>query len=114
MEYINVIVGCAFLAAAIVNLIGPQMIRAEFKRWGYPDWLRVSVAIVEFAGAVLLFAPRTQLFGASILLLIMVGILVSFIRSREWMRMQYPFVLLFLLVTIVQHAHAHAHGPAGL
>jgi uncharacterized membrane protein YphA (DoxX/SURF4 family) len=108
MEYTNIIVGCAFFAAAIVNLIGPQVIRAEFKRWGYPDWLRMLVATVEFVGAILLIAPRTQLFGASILLLIMLGILVSFVRSREWMRMQYPFVLLFLLVAIVQHTHGQA------
>ena len=102
MEHVSIIVACAFLAAAIVNLKGPQTIRAEFTKWGYPDWLRMTVATVEFVGSILLFIPRTQWLGASILLVVTLGILVSFTRSKEWMRMQYPFVLLFLLVAILQ------------
>jgi uncharacterized membrane protein YphA (DoxX/SURF4 family) len=102
MEYVRIIVACAFLAAAIVNLKGPQTIRAEFEKWGYPDWFRMTIATVEAVGSVLMFIPRTQLVGASILLLVTLGILVSFSRSKEWMRMQYPFVLLLLLVTILQ------------
>ncbi|MDE1005492.1 MAG: DoxX family protein [Paraburkholderia fungorum] len=105
MEYVNIIVACAFLAAAIVNLKGPQAIRAEFTKWGYPDWLRVGVAAAEFVGAILLAVPRTQWLGAAILLVLTLGILVSFTRSKEWMRMQYPFVLLFLLVAILQQSH---------
>ncbi|NPT43080.1 DoxX family membrane protein [Paraburkholderia sp. 1N] len=106
MEYVNIIVVCAFLAAAVVNLIGPQTIRAEFAKWGYPDWLRMTVATAEFVGSILLFIPRTQWLGASILLVVTLGILVSFTRSKEWMRMQYPFVLLFLLVAILEQTLA--------
>lgn len=102
MEYVSIIVACSFLAAAVVNLKGPQAIRAEFIKWGYPDWLRMTVATVEFVGSILLFIPRTQWLGASILLVITLGILVSFTRSKEWMRMQYPFVLFFLLVAILR------------
>ena len=101
MNYVNLIIAFAFLAAAIVNLIGPPAIRAEFKKWGYPGWLRVTVATAELAGAILLLAPRAHWFGASILLVLTLGILVSFARSKEWMRMQYPLVLLFLLATNV-------------
>jgi uncharacterized membrane protein YphA (DoxX/SURF4 family) len=113
MEYVNLIIALAFLAAAIVNLSGPPAIRAEFAKWGYPAWLRVAVATVELIGSILLVTPRTQWLGASILLAVTLGILVSFTRSKEWMRMQYPFVLLFLLVAILQQAHVSGRVLAG-
>ncbi|RKF49910.1 DoxX family protein [Paraburkholderia fungorum] len=106
MEYVNIIVACAFFAAAVVNLTGPQTIRTEFTKWGYPGWFRVGVATLEFIGAILLVVPGAQWLGASILLVLTLGILVSFTRSKEWMRMQYPFVLLFLLAAILQQSHA--------
>jgi uncharacterized membrane protein YphA (DoxX/SURF4 family) len=101
MNYVNLIIAFAFLAAATVNLIGPPAIRAEFTKWGYPGWFRVTVATVELVGSILLFAPGAHWLGASILLVLTLGILASFARSKEWMRMQYPLVLLFLLATNV-------------
>jgi len=98
MEYVKIIIACAFLSASVVNLVGPNVIRAEFAKWGYPDWSRVTIAIVELVGSLLLFVARTQWLGALILLVVTLGVLLSFVRSREWMRMQYPLVLLFLLI----------------
>ncbi|MEW9586187.1 DoxX family protein [Paraburkholderia sp. DGU8] len=98
MKYVIFIVSCAFLSAGIVNLIGPSVIRAEFKKWGYPNWLRLVVALVELIGALSLLLPATRFIGASILLVVILGVIISFVRSREWMKMQYPLVLLFLLV----------------
>ncbi|NPT59774.1 DoxX family protein [Paraburkholderia elongata] len=113
MKYVNLIIALAFLAAGIVNLTGPPAIRAEFEKWGYPGWFRVAIATVELGGSILLFTPGTQWLGASILLVVTLGILVSFSRSKEWMRMQYPFVLLFLLVAILQQAHVSGRVFAG-
>jgi len=106
MAYVNLIIAFAFLSAAIVNLAGPQVIRAEFAKWGYPDWLRVTVSAVELGGAILLCITRTQWLGALMLLVVTLGILVSFTRSKEWMRMQYPFVLFLLLAAILRQPHA--------
>ncbi|WP_206997101.1 DoxX family protein [Trinickia mobilis] len=106
MEYVNIIIACAFLSAGVVNLIGPRVIRAEFEKWGYPDGFRVTIAIVELVGSLLLFVTRTQWFGAFVLLVVTLGVLVSFARSREWMRMQYPLVLFFLLIVTLNQTYA--------
>lgn len=113
MAYVNLIIAFAFLSAAIVNLAGPQAIRAEFAKWGYPDWLRVTVSAVELAGSVLLLMTRTQWLGALLLLVITLGILVSFARSKEWMRVQYPCVLLLLLVASLQQTYASGQALPG-
>jgi hypothetical protein len=63
MEYVNIIVVCAFLAAAVVNLIGPQPIRAEFAKWGYPDWLRITVATAEFVGSIVVHTQNAVAWG---------------------------------------------------
>ncbi|MGV2293313.1 DoxX family protein [Trinickia sp. YCB016] len=105
MEPMILITAAAFLSAGIVNLVGPAIIRSEFAKWRYPDWFRVTIAVAELTGAVLLFFKNTQWLGAAMLLMITLGVLVSFARSKEWMRMQYPFVLFFLLTTILQHTH---------
>lgn len=98
MEYVNLIVAGAFLSAGIVNLTGPSVIRAEFGKWGYPNGFRVVVALVESGGSLLLLMTKTRFIGNSILLVVILGVLVSFVRTREWMKIQYPLVLLFLLV----------------
>ena len=61
--------------------------------------------IVELTGAVFLLMPAMRLIGASILLAVILGVLVSFVRSREWMKMQYPLVLLFLLVVTLTQTY---------
>jgi len=101
MEYVKTIIAGAFLIAGIINLSGPAMVRAEFAKFGYPDWLRMTVAATEVLGSILLLMKGTQWLGASILLAVTLGVLLSLLRSREWMRMQYPFVLLFLLVVLL-------------
>lgn len=42
-----------------------------FASWGYPTWLSKMVGVIEVAGAVLIFIPRTTLHGAVILALTM-------------------------------------------
>ena len=105
MKYINVIVACAFLSAGIVNLIGPTIIRAEFAKWGYPNWFRLTIAMVELVGSLLLFMTKTQSIGAAVLLAVTLGVLVTFVRSKEWMKTQYPLVLFFLLIVALSQTY---------
>ncbi|CAG2155252.1 hypothetical protein LMG31506_05348 [Cupriavidus yeoncheonensis] len=106
MAYVKFILAFAFLSAAAVNLAGPNAIRAEFAKWGYPDWFRVAVSAVELGGAILLCIAGAEWAGASVLLVVTLGILMSFTRSKEWMRMQYPLVLFLLLATVLRQPHA--------
>ena len=44
-----------------------------FRHWGYPDWFRVTIGVLELAAVVLLALGRTAAFGALIILAVMLG-----------------------------------------
>jgi len=44
-----------------------------FRIWGYPDWFRILVGVLEVGGALLLLYGRTAAVGALIILVVMLG-----------------------------------------
>jgi putative oxidoreductase len=44
-----------------------------FRHWGYPDWFRVTVGVVELAAVALLLMGRTAAFGAILIVVVMLG-----------------------------------------
>ena len=44
-----------------------------FRHWGYPDWFRVTIGVLELAGVLLLLLGRTAAFGALIIIAVMLG-----------------------------------------
>ncbi len=46
---------------------------AAFRHWGYPDWFRVTIGVLELAGVLLLLLGRTAAFGALIIIAVMLG-----------------------------------------
>lgn len=46
---------------------------AAFRGWGYPDWFRVTIGLVELAAVALLLLGRTAAFGALLIICVMLG-----------------------------------------
>lgn len=90
-----------FLWAGALNLTGPSFVRAEFDKWGYPAFMRIAVGLVEISAAAMLFWPHGQRSGAAIGGVVLVGVVVSLLRTREWLRLEYPAVLLVACVLLV-------------
>ena len=44
-----------------------------FRHWGYPDWFRVTIGILELSAVALLLLGRTAAFGAIIIIVVMLG-----------------------------------------
>lgn len=44
-----------------------------FRHWGYPDWFRMLIGILELGAALLLLLGRTAAFGAIIIIVVMLG-----------------------------------------
>ena len=51
------LLGVFFLIGGGVNIVAPAPIRAEFQRWGVPDWFHFLVGGLELAAAIMLFVP---------------------------------------------------------
>jgi putative oxidoreductase len=46
---------------------------AAFRHWGYPAWFRILVGIAELGGCAMLLWGRTAVFGALLLIAVMLG-----------------------------------------
>lgn len=44
-----------------------------FRHWGYPDWFRIMIGILELGAVVLLALGRTAAFGAIVIIVVMLG-----------------------------------------
>ena len=44
-----------------------------FRHWGYPDWFRVLIGVLELSAVALLISGRGAVFGAIIIICVMLG-----------------------------------------
>ena len=70
---LSVLLAGVFLAAGVPKLIGaePLILQAAAMR-GFPEWIRIVVAVVEVIGAIGLLIPATSAVAATLLALLMV------------------------------------------
>jgi uncharacterized membrane protein YphA (DoxX/SURF4 family) len=70
---LSVLLAAVFLAAGVPKLIGaePLILQAAAMR-GFPEWIRIVVAVVEVIGAIGLLIPATSAVSATLLALLMV------------------------------------------
>jgi putative oxidoreductase len=71
----------------------------DFHRWGYPDWFRIVVGIVELTSMALLLIPRLAGYGASLFAAVMLGAIFTHATHNESSRL--PFNLLLLALSLV-------------
>ncbi len=48
-----------------------------FRHWGYPGWFRLTIGVVEVVAAALMLWGRTAVFGALIIVGVMVGAMAT-------------------------------------
>ena len=46
---------------------------AAFRHWGYPDWFRVMIGVMELSGVALMLLGRTAALGALLIVTVMLG-----------------------------------------
>ena len=44
-----------------------------FRFWGYPDWFRIAIGVIELAAVLLLLWARSAIVGASFIIVVMLG-----------------------------------------
>jgi putative oxidoreductase len=101
---LKILTAAAFLAAGIAKLMGAEMMVATFDAIGVGQWFRVVTGLIEVGGAVLLFTPGKQGFGAGALMVTMLGAMASHILILGVATMP-PSIVLFVLTAIITYAH---------
>jgi len=74
---LKILVALAFLAAGIAKLSGAPMMVAVFDAVGLGQWFRYLTGLIEITGAVLLFVPGRQSWGAGLLVATMTGAVIA-------------------------------------
>src|SRR5262245_55564097 len=74
-----------------------------FRHWGYPDWFRVTIGIMELTAVVLLLLGRTAAFGAILIILVMLGAEAThliFDRGQHMTSEVVPLVLATIVLVV--------------
>lgn len=81
------LLGAMFLMAGTGKVLGSNMHKEAFAKWGYPQWFRVVTGLVEVVAAVLLIVGYwyeiVALIGASMLVAIGIGGVITHIRVKD-------------------------------
>jgi DoxX-like family len=69
-----------------------------FRRWGYPDWIRITLGCIELAAATLLLWKPGRWLGTQIMIAVMGGAIATLVshdelpgRSARWPSLAYCF-----------------------
>ena len=96
-DILPILLAAVLAWAGCLNLAAPEFIRAEFRAWGYSDRFRQMVGALEWIAAAALLLQPLRPIGCAIAIAIMLGVLVTLFWQRQFMRLEYPLVLMALL-----------------
>jgi putative oxidoreductase len=77
-----------------------------FRNWGYPDWFRVTIGVIELAGVALMLAGRTAAIGAIFIIVVMLGGMgthIVFDGGRHMTSEVVPLVLASIVLAFRRH-----------
>ena len=76
-----------------------------FRHWGYPDWFRMLIGVVELSGVALLLLGRTAALGALLLICVMLGAMATHVAFDGGRHMTSEVVPLTLstIVLVMRH-----------
>ena len=96
---LSVALALVFLAAGATKFRSPQW-ELRFSGWGYPEWFRIAVGILEVGCATLLLLPRARPWAALVLTTLMLGAAATHLLHGETPRIVVNLVLAALLMVV--------------
>ncbi len=98
---LRLLLAAFFVLVAIKNLAGDEAMASDFARWGYPDWFRVTTAVLQLAGAALLLSPSVSFHGAALLGCVLFGAVATHAIHDPPMALLSPVVFLGLVAPVL-------------
>lgn len=104
---ITILAAFAFVVVGEGKFRDPFWLKA-FPRWGYSNAFRMLIGVLEITGGLLLVVPRTALYGAILISIIMLGAVETLVRFHE--RMAAP-VFWIVIVSLIGYARRRQAWP---
>jgi uncharacterized membrane protein YphA (DoxX/SURF4 family) len=92
---LSILLAALFVFAGAGKVIGLPEMAEGFRGYGYPDWFRVLVGVIEVVCGVGLLIPKVAIDAASFLVIVMVGAVVTELLVGESV---FPPLIALLLV----------------
>jgi hypothetical protein len=86
-----------------VQLIGPRFVRDAYRRWDYPQRLRLVTGVLDLAAALMLVLPALRGWGIAVAAILTFGSVIIFLSHRQY---RYAVPAIGLMVALVPAALA--------
>jgi len=111
---LSILIAIIFFMAGAFKLSGQKRSVENFRRWNYPASIRLAGGLFEVTGATLLLVPSLTLYGAVLLLGVMLmAIYTHIVRERIPRNAIGPLILLILIVVTGLLRGSTTIGPGG-
>jgi uncharacterized membrane protein YphA (DoxX/SURF4 family) len=92
-----VVVGLFFMMNGFFKASGADQAVTTFQSYGYADWFRVLIGVIELAGGLALMFRKTFFYAAVLLTVVLVGAVVTHINHSESAMLPMPLALIVIL-----------------
>jgi putative oxidoreductase len=102
---VQVVLGLLFLLIGSMTVAGMKMFVENFRRFGYPQWFRIVTGSLEVLGGIGLligiWLPWLAALASAGLILVMLGAVVTEVRTREPLQKNVLPIVLGALAIVV-------------
>ena len=97
----KIIISMLFLLASIGKLSKNELVIKMFHDWGYFDGFYFMIGLLEFILAILLLIPKTSLYAAVLLFILMIGALITHLNNDPFVEIIRPIIFMSFLSLII-------------
>lgn len=108
---LQALLGVGFVTIGVAKFADPAWVR-NFERWGYPPGFHLVTGVLEIAGALALFVPRTASYGAIALSLVMVAASVTHASAGQPWTRPLPHLTLLMVLALLRWRDRWRPSPA--
>ena len=87
-----------FGAIGVVQIAGPCFLREAYRRWDYPQHLRLATGLLDIAVAVMLAEPSLRRWGIALAAILIFGSVVTLLNHRQYLYAAAVIVMMAALV----------------
>ncbi len=98
---IKILLAAGFTMASLGKLTKNENVINMFQDWGFFDGFYFIIGILELVGAILLLIPKTSLYAAIALFIIMIGAAVTHLVHDPIMNLLRPGIFMLLLFPVI-------------
>ena len=103
----KVIISLLFILASIGKLAKNESVIQMFKEWGYVDGFYFIIGLLELVLAILLLIPKTALYSAILLFILMIGALFTHLTNDPFLEIIRPIIFMIFLAIIILLQREH-------